>query len=162
MVWFYWSINVVPVEIKRNISTKIEWNPFCFMHNENPNAFCSVWFYWAWPGLAFWPTTNLSGTTVPSLATSTTDCLPLLFSCDAPFLLGGAHAGPVQMDTLILFKDCTTRSEQKGKRCTSSTQGSTKRALMWHIAVKLGKLLEGTNPTNLGHIKGCWQPIHNI
>jgi hypothetical protein len=31
------------------------------------------------PGLASWPTTNLPGTTVPSLATGTTDCLPPSF-----------------------------------------------------------------------------------
>jgi hypothetical protein len=45
-------------------------------------------------GLA-WPpglTTNLPVTTVPSLATGTTDGLPLLFSCDARFLFGGPHA----------------------------------------------------------------------
>jgi hypothetical protein len=52
--------------------------PISFIHNENPNAFCSMR-----PGLASWPTTNLPGTTVPSLATGTTDCLTLLFSCDA-------------------------------------------------------------------------------
>jgi hypothetical protein len=66
MVLFYWSIfNVVPVEIRRNIISKNQdrMEPISFIHNENPNAFCSIFlFYWAWPGLASWPTTNLPGT----------------------------------------------------------------------------------------------------
>ena len=48
-------------------------------------------------------------------------------------------------DGLFCLKECA-RSAQFWKECTSSAHGSTKRALTWHIAGKLGKLPEMYSP----------------